>query len=124
MATVYQTNPQTGVKYAYSTESYWDKEAKRPRNKREYLGRVDPETGEIIPKKSGGRKLPGEKKGDAPLAEELQALLAKKDQKLARKDQEIATLQEQLAALQKKYDIAADTLRGIWKTISSSGLLE
>lgn len=34
--------------YAYETISYWDKEKKSPRQKRKYLGKVDPETGEII----------------------------------------------------------------------------
>ena len=34
--------------YAYSSESYWDKEKQSPRSRRTYLGRVDPETGEII----------------------------------------------------------------------------
>lgn len=52
MATiVYQIDKKTGTKYAYSSEPYWDKNVKRPRSKRTYLGKVDPETGEIIPKK-------------------------------------------------------------------------
>ena len=46
---VYQTDKKTGIKYAYESTSYWDKEKKRPRSKRRYLGKVDPETGEIIP---------------------------------------------------------------------------
>ena len=48
---VYQTDHKTGVKYAYESVSYWDKEKKQPRSKRKYIGRVDPETGEIIRKK-------------------------------------------------------------------------
>ena len=46
---VYQTDKKTGIKYAYESTSYWDKEKKQPRSKRRYLGKVDPETGEIIP---------------------------------------------------------------------------
>ena len=45
---VYQTDKKTGIKYAYESTSYWDKEKKQPRSKRKYLGKVDPETGEII----------------------------------------------------------------------------
>ena len=45
---VYWTNKKNGNVYAYSSESYWDKEKKAPRSRRTYLGRVDPETGEII----------------------------------------------------------------------------
>ena len=60
MATiVYQIDKKTGTKYAYSSEPYWDKNVKRPRSKRTYLGKVDPETGEIIPKKRG--KAPRER---------------------------------------------------------------
>ncbi|MBR3242017.1 MAG: hypothetical protein IKF90_04855 [Parasporobacterium sp.] len=46
---VYQTDKKTGIKYAYESTSYWDKEKKQPRSRRKYLGKVDPETGEIIP---------------------------------------------------------------------------
>ena len=46
---VYQIDKKTGIKYAYESISYWDKEKKQPRSKRKYLGKVDPETGEIIP---------------------------------------------------------------------------
>ena len=46
---VYQNDKKTGIKYAYESTSYWDKEKKQPRSKRRYLGKVDPETGENIP---------------------------------------------------------------------------
>lgn len=48
-AIVYQTNKNTGVTYAYESISYWDKEKKQSRAKRKCIGRVDPETKEIIP---------------------------------------------------------------------------
>ena len=51
---VYQTDKKTGVKYAYESVSYWDKEKQQPRSKRKYIGRVDPNTGEIIPKAEKG----------------------------------------------------------------------
>lgn len=122
MSTVYQTNPKTGVMYAYSTESYWDKDAKRPRNKREYLGRVDPVTKEIIPKKSGTRKNTGTKKAASGDVDELYALLEKKDRELKQKDQQITKLQDDLTVLQKKHRTAVEMLHGIAKTISSSDL--
>lgn len=40
---------KTGAVYRYSVESYWDKEKKAPRNKQVYLGKVNPETGELLP---------------------------------------------------------------------------
>ena len=57
---VYQRNKKTGVVYAYESESYWDKEKKQPRSRRRYLGKVDPETNEIIPMVTA--QTPGPKK--------------------------------------------------------------
>jgi len=51
---------KTGAVYRYSVESYWDKEKKAPRNRQIYLGKVDPDTDELIPAKR--RKKPEEKK--------------------------------------------------------------
>jgi transposase len=48
-AIVYQTNKQTGITYAYESTSYWDKEKQQSRAKRRCIGRVAPETKEIIP---------------------------------------------------------------------------
>ena len=40
---------KNGAAYVYSVKSYWDKEKKAPRNKQICLGRLDEQTGEIIP---------------------------------------------------------------------------
>jgi len=48
----YHHNKKTGTTYVYSIEkNYWDKEKKSPRNKQVCLGKLNPETGEIIPSK-------------------------------------------------------------------------
>ena len=50
MATiVFQTNKETGITYAYESVSYWDKEKQQSRAKRKLIGKVDLETGEIVP---------------------------------------------------------------------------
>ena len=54
---VYQIDKKTGAKFAYESVSYWDKEKKQPRSKRKYLGKVDPETGEIIPSRSSAAPI-------------------------------------------------------------------
>lgn len=51
---------QSGITYAYESISVWDPEKKQSRPKRKYLGRVDPETGEIIPT-NGKRGRPPKK---------------------------------------------------------------
>jgi transposase len=47
----YHRNKKTGAVYVYSVESYWDKEKKAPRNKQVCLGRLDPDTGDVLPSK-------------------------------------------------------------------------
>ena len=49
MSQVKVTNKKSGITYVYESESYWDKEKKQPRNKRKLIGKIDPESGEIIP---------------------------------------------------------------------------
>jgi transposase len=64
MATiVYQKDKRSGITYAYESVSFWDKEKKQSRAKRTLIGRVDPNTGEIIPTDGRGRK-----KQEAPAA--------------------------------------------------------
>jgi transposase len=47
---------KNGAAYLYSVESYWDKDKKAPRNKQICLGRLDENTGEIIPSKRRAKK--------------------------------------------------------------------
>ena len=56
MGIVYQKDKRTGITYAYESKAFWDKEKKQSRAKRRLIGRVDPETGEIIPTDGRGRK--------------------------------------------------------------------
>ena len=48
-AIVYQINKKTGVTYVYESISFWDKEKQQSRSKRRCIGRIDPETQEVIP---------------------------------------------------------------------------
>ena len=51
MSLVYLKNKQNGVTYVYESTGYWDKEKKQARNKRICIGKLDPETGELVPSK-------------------------------------------------------------------------
>ncbi len=53
---VYQTDKRSGITYAYQSVSYWDKEKKQSRARRTIIGRVDKETGEIVPTDGRNRK--------------------------------------------------------------------
>ena len=48
-AIVFQTDKRSGITYAYESVSHWDKKKKQSRATRTLIGRVDPETKEIIP---------------------------------------------------------------------------
>lgn len=56
VAIVYQTDKRSGITYAYQSVSYWDKEKHQSRSKRTLIGRVDKETGEVLPTDGRGRK--------------------------------------------------------------------
>ena len=98
---VYQTNKKTGVKYAYESISYWDPEKKQPRSKRKYVGKVDPETGEIIYTSKIDENVAA---GDVGRVQILQDQIAEKDAK-------IAALEKDLITLSKKYDVLLDGIK-------------
>ena len=99
---VYQTNKKTGINYAYPSESYWDKEKQQPRSRRKYLGRVDPETGEII---TGRTAKTAVSSGSTEIKELEDIIRQQKDT--------ISSLQDHISVLQKKYRKAIETLRKI-----------
>jgi len=49
MAVVFQNDKRSGITYAYESISWWDKEKKQSRSKRTLIGRLNKETGEIVP---------------------------------------------------------------------------
>jgi len=52
MGIVYQKNKKTGITYVYQNEPYWDKEKQQSRAKRMLIGKLNLDTGEIIPTRS------------------------------------------------------------------------
>ena len=102
---VYRTD-SGGRVYAYSSESYWDKEKRQPRSKRTYLGRVNPETGEIIKGRREGKnyKPPNPKSGGAqssgsetnPEVERLFRMVQSRDETVSRLTQENKALQHKM----------------------------
>ena len=56
MSIVTQTDKRTGITYAYDTTYYWDKEKRQSRSKRICVGKIDPETGDIVPTRGKAKK--------------------------------------------------------------------
>ena len=72
VAIVHQTDKRSGITYAYRSVSYWDKEKKQSRARRTLIGRVDKETGEIVPTDGRNRK---KKEGNNPVKREKKAVV-------------------------------------------------
>ncbi len=103
---VYQIDKKTGAKYAFESVSYWDKDKKQPRSKRRYLGKVDPETGEIIP--SRGRTVHSEEK-----ASEETTILPALYKEIEERDRTIKELRRDLDEVTEKYNQLLTTVQKI-----------
>ena len=103
MSIVKLKDKRSGTTYVYESESYWDKEKKQPRSRRKLIGKLDEETGEIIPTGKSGRKkgsLRKQEENDSPepITEHIRAI--------AEKDEQIRLLKaENRALLKEKQDI-------------------
>jgi transposase len=56
VAVVRQKDKRSGITYAYESTSFWDKEKQQSRSRRTLIGRVDDQTGEIVPTKGTNRR--------------------------------------------------------------------
>ena len=106
MAIVKQYNKKTGVTYVYESHSYWDKEKKQHRSDRKLIGKVDPETGEIVPtrKKKAGA---GDSSADPARIRALEAQAAKKDEELQALRDTVSALKKEL----KEKELIIDSVR-------------
>lgn len=66
MAIVYQHDKRSGITYAYESISHWDKEKKQSKAKRKLIGRVDKQTGEIVPTDGRGKRRGQKSKQNTP----------------------------------------------------------
>lgn len=66
MGIIKQFDKRTEITYVYESKAYWDKEKHQSRAKRTLIGKIDPETGEMIPTDGRHRKTeePSEKEPD------------------------------------------------------------
>jgi hypothetical protein len=100
MAIIYQHDKRSNITYAYESHSYWDKEKKMTRAKRRLIGRVDPESGEIVPTDGRGRK--DKTKETAEKDPDYKALYEKLLKKCAAQESLIAALKTELKKRKEK----------------------
>ena len=95
MGIVYQTDKRSGITYAYENQSYWDKDLKRSRSKRTLIGRVDKETGEIVPTEGRCKKRSPSYHGE-DLGYQMPKTMTEMRSEIRRLLEENASLKEQL----------------------------
>ncbi len=113
MAIIKQYHKDTDTTYVYDSASYWDADKQQSRSKRKLLGKLDPETGEIIPTGNRGRKHKAtvpDNRTDAEACEkdekirELTIALAQKGAEIIRLEQQNHRLQETINLISKHID--------------------
>ena len=75
MAIIKQHDKRSGITYAYESHSYWDPEKKMTRANRKLIGRVDPDTGEIVPTDGRNKKPKTPASGDTDYKKMYERLL-------------------------------------------------
>ena len=106
---IYQTNKKTGIKYAYESESYRDPVTKKPKSRRTYLGRVDPVTGEIIPKAESGKRNRASV-SDSSIPDHVQDELASRNETIRTLRQQVSTFETILKSLKAAIEDALASL--------------
>ena len=96
MAIIKQFDKRSGITYVYDSKSYYDKEKKCSRAKRTLIGKLDPETGEIIP--TDGRNKGAKSKPDSS-APEIDS-----DKRIQELEDENRQLKLQIKALKKELE--------------------
>lgn len=123
MSIVKHTDKRTGVTYVYESESYWDKEKQQPRSHRKMIGKIDPETGEIVPTQGRGRKKKNPESHEDLLQYNDDSGLTAKDtedkylQHLKEKDILISELQGKIRKLERERDTTVNKLETLLRAL-------
>ena len=120
MSIVRYTNKKTGVVTLYESTSHYDPETKQSRPIRKYLGKLDPETGELIPSKKRKKKEEQPPAGSSDL--QLKNALQEKTRECLEKERRIRELEEELQKLRSSMSRIITASRSILEI--SSGSLE
>ena len=110
MAIIKQYHKDTDTTYVYESISYWDEEKKQSRSKRRVIGKLDPETGEIVPTGKRGRKPKEAEAVSSGAPAELTRLYAESQTRIReltlavdQKDIEIASLKKEIQCLRSAF---------------------
>jgi hypothetical protein len=94
MAIIKQFDKRSGITYVYDSKSYYDKEKKCSRAKRTLIGKIDPDTGEMIPTDGGNKGAKSQPKTSSPGID--------KDKRIQELEEENRQLKLQITAIKKE----------------------
>ena len=105
MAIVKSYQRKTDTTYVYESEPYWDPEKKQSRSKRKLIGKIDKETGEIVPTGPRGRKKQetgGQGSGKAGMARSGPEAVLKLERVVEEQKREILSLRTEIDRLKRE----------------------
>lgn len=119
MGEVHCRDPRSGIVYVYSSESYWDKEAKKKKERRKLIGKMD-ENGNMIPTngKPGRPKKQKEEpstqaQDESSLRQEMQQMKEAYERRLQAQAERIAELESKVRTMEREEKMTIDALEKI-----------
>ena len=119
MGEVHCRDPRTGIVYVYSSESYWDKEAKKKKERRKLIGKMD-ENGNMIPTNGKPGRPRKQREDSSPqaqdeskLQQEMRQMKESYEQRLQAQAERIAELETMLRAMEREERATVDALEKI-----------
>ena len=94
MTQIQHYDKRVGITYVYESESYYDPEKKQSRSKRKLIGKIDPDTGEMIP--TGRRGRPSKNITSDEAGSDYRKLYSDARKNLVKAEAKIKTLQSEL----------------------------
>ena len=96
MAIIKQFDKRSGITYVYDSKSYYDKEKKCSRAKRTLIGKIDPDTGEMIPTDGSNKGVKSKPNAISPEVD--------KDKRIQELEDENRQLKLQISAFKKEIE--------------------
>lgn len=124
MAIVRQHHKDTDTTYVLTSESYWDPVKKQSRSRRKIIGKIDPETGEVIPTRKASKKevLTDEVQELEIQKDALQArvnALERENKKLRAKNDELSQFRTKVRKLGNIVKNASSSLLEFWEMLGT-----
>lgn len=120
MAIIRQYHKDTDTTYVYESESYWVPELGQSRSKRRCLGKIDPETGEIVPcgKRGPKKQKPETSPADRQAYQKLQVQYEQSRQEVTRLRMNLSEKEKELAEMGKQNRKLADIIQQIRNVVA------